>query len=267
MSMPYPAAALSQAQTHQDTPPERRADAAPDEARKPRMLRKYRIQSLRADGSVHDSENIGPATAIFETAFSAFARGTLIKTTTGPVAIEDLAPGASVITAEHGPSQVLWVGSMTLVPHVEGLTPRDCRVTRIMPDAFGMERPMLNMMAGPGARLLARPASLRDSFGGARVLTPARDLADGVQVVEVTPPSAITVYHLCLRRHATIIAGGLECESFHPGAGFERQMGQNMLSLFLSFFPHIRKPGDFGDLAHPRLPFAMDRGVLPRDVA
>jgi hypothetical protein len=219
------------------------------------MLRKYRIMAELPDGTIQDAENIGPAIPSFECAFSAFARGTLIRTSQGQVAVEDLMPGCEIDTAEHGPQRLIWIGSMTLVPNVAGVPAQACRVTRIMPDAFGMERPMTNLMVGPGARLLSRPANLRDSFGGERVLSPVRDLADGVNVVEIMPPTAITVYHLCLRQHGTITAGGLDFETFHPGIGFERQMGAQMLELFLSFFPHIRSPADFGPVAHLRLPF------------
>jgi hypothetical protein len=255
MTIPYAAASIGASRRPEDSTPARADAPATGAARKPRMLRKYRIMALLADGSIQDAENIGPAIPAFETAFSAFARGTLIRTSQGQVAVEDLLPGCEIDTAEHGPQKLIWIGSMTLVPNVAGVAAQDCRVTRIMPDAFGMERPMTNLMAGPGARLLSRPVNLRDSFGGEKVLCPVRDLADGVNVVEITPPTAITVYHLCLRQHGTITAGGLAFETFHPGAGFERQMGGQMLELFLSFFPHIRAPEEFGPVAHLRLPF------------
>ena len=47
---------------------------------------------------------------------------------------------------------------------------------------------------------------------------------------------------------------GMPAETFHPGAGFEQHTGPKLLSLFLSFFPHVKAPVDFGPLAHPRLP-------------
>jgi hypothetical protein len=256
MTIPYSAASIGVGRRPEDRTQPGGDAPATGTARKARMLRKYRIMAELADGSIQDSENIGPAIPAFECAFSAFARGTLIRTPQGQVAVEDLMPGCEIDTAEYGPQKLIWIGSMTMVPNVAGVPAPTCRVTRIMPDAFGMERPMTNLMAGPGARLLSRPANLRDSFGGDRVLSPVRDLADGVNVVEITPPAAITVYHLCLQQHATITAGGLDFETFHPGIGFERQMGAQMLDLFLSFFPHIRAPGDFGPLAHLRLPFS-----------
>ncbi|MGK7651670.1 Hint domain-containing protein [Roseovarius sp. B08] len=228
--------------------------SVPAAARSPRPMRNFRMAYLRPDGTPHQTEQIAPATPIFDSAFSAFSHGTLLRTPSGQVAVQDLEPGMSVSTTEHGPSRVLWIGSMTLVPAAAGIDQAACRLTRIMPDTFGLGRPEANLTAGPGARVLARPPGLRDSFGRERVLTPATDLVDGMNVVELVPPRPVTVYHLCLRRHAILRASGIEVESFHPGPGFERAMGPNMLALFLSLFPHVKKPADFGSTSHPRLP-------------
>jgi hypothetical protein len=217
-------------------------------------MRKYQISTLRADGEIRQSEQIGPALPLFEAAFSAFARGTLIQTTHGPVAIEDLLPGDEIMTAEYGPTRLLWVGSMTLVPKLDGPTPPEARMTRVMPEAFGMGKPMTNMMFGPGARVLAPAARLRAQIGNEKILTPMHHLLDGHGVIEIVPPRPVSVYHLCLAKHATINAGGLSVESYHPGSGFERKIGDKMLGLFLSFFPHIKAPHEFGGLSHLRLP-------------
>ncbi len=218
-----------------------------------RSMRKYEVASLRSDGSLHHSDLTGPASPMFESAFNAFARGTLIKTTQGPVAVEDLKPGMKLITADRGASTLIWIGSVLLMPQRNRTSVSDNQLTRVMSDSFGGGRPMTDFIAGPGARILTRPVENRDSTGADRVLTPLRQLVDGVNVISVTPPSPVRVYHLCLPRHATVMAAGLEVETFHPGPGFERSMGVNMLRLFLSLFPHIREPRDFGSLSHPRL--------------
>lgn len=217
-------------------------------------LRQRKYQSLwqTADGQQRETEQSAPALPLFDAAHSAFARGTLINTLQGPVAVEDLLPGDAVMTAAHGALPVLWIGSMTLSPDPNG--PACARLTRIMSDAFGMGRPMMDFMAGPGARILTRPRNLRGVSGSDQVLTPAHALADGQHAFTITPPCPVTLYHLCLRRHSVITANGLEVESFHPGANFERQLGQNMLIRFLSFFPHIREPHQFGPVCHLRLP-------------
>jgi len=217
-------------------------------------LQQHRYRSLwqTADGQQRETEQSAPALPLFDAAHSAFARGTLINTLQGPVAVEDMLPGDAVLTAANGALPVLWIGSMTLAPNANAPTP--ARLTRILADAFGMGRPMMDFMAGPGARILTRPRNLRGAAGSDQVLTPAHALADGQHAFTITPPCPVTLYHLCLRRHSVITANGLEVESFHPGANFERQLGQNMLTRFLSFFPHIREPHQFGPVCHLRLP-------------
>ena len=224
-------------------------------------MRKFQIASLLADGEVRYSEQIGPALPIFETAFSAFARGTQIKTAQGQVAIEDLIPGTQVQTADHGPSTVIWVGSMTLVPNTNNPNRPPARLTRVMADSYGLGRPDSDLMAGPAARILTRPTGIRNKLEDNRILTPASDLADGMNAIEITPPTPVTVYHIALKQHAIIFANGLEAETYHPGSGFERTIGEKTLTLFLSFFSHIKEPGDFGNLTTPRLPIISDDGV------
>jgi hypothetical protein len=240
-------------------PPSRRGvlpAAAATAPQKMPVMRRYEVSSLGANGDVETSRHVAPATPQFEAAFSAFARGTLMATTQGLCAIEDLLPGMEIETAEFGPRPVMWIGSMTILPDAPVETPDQTRMTRIMADTFGMGRPMADVMAGPAARLLHRPAALRELNGtGARsgqVFTPAADFEDGMSTIRITPPRPVTVYHLCLDRHASIKVSGIDMESFHPGLGLEQRMGPNMLSLFLSLFPHIRSLDDFGPLAYPR---------------
>lgn len=230
------------------------AQTEPDaDARKSLVMRKFRIDSLTRGGAIYSTDQIGPATPMFESAFSAFARGTLIKTVDGPVAIEDLQPGMHLITREHGPMPLLWIGSMTWMPKPDTVGRLDARLTRIMADGADMARGSGDLIAGPGARLLVRPTDMHDIVGADHVLTPARDLVDGVHIIDIAPPRPVTLFHLCLHRHATITAAGIEAETFHPGRGFQSYLGQNMLSLFLSFFPHIHATSDFGPLSHPRV--------------
>lgn len=217
-------------------------------------VRKCEISSLRPDGTVRVSEQIIPATSRIESAFSGFARGTILDTDQGPVAVEDLHPGMRLMTAEYGASPLLWLGSITLLPKINGRAQVDECLTRVMADTYGMSRPDCDFIAGPGGRILARSPNPDYIYRTERMLIPARDLANGMNVIEITPPRPVQVYHVCLKNHATLTAAGLEVESFHPGYGFEHAMGANILAFFLSLFPHIHTPKDFGRLSHPRLP-------------
>ncbi len=243
--------ALSQMQMRRPLPTQ--PASAP---RKMPVMRRYEVSVLAPNGDIDTSRHVAPATPLFEAAFSAFARGTLLRTSQGLCAIEDLLPGMEIETTEFGFRPVQWIGSMIILPDAPVENPDQTRMTRIMADTFGMGRPMADVMAGPGARMLHRPAALRELNGtGARsghVLTPVADFEDGMSTIRITPPRPVTVYHLCLDKHASIKVSGIDMESFHPGIGLEQRMGPNMLSLFLSLFPHIRSLDDFGPLTHPR---------------
>ena len=52
--------------------------------------RSFEVAALREDGSLYIGQDKAPALLLFESAFSAFARGTLILTVDGEVAVEDL---------------------------------------------------------------------------------------------------------------------------------------------------------------------------------
>lgn len=211
--------------------------------------RVYEMSYLRRDASIATARQVAPATPAFEAAFSAFARGTLITTTTGPVAVEDLEPGMKIVTNERGPSPLMWIGTMATRPCAGDGANGGPGLTRIMPDALGMGRPMSDLMTGPGARILQRSPGMAE-----QCLRPVRDLIDGMHVIALSPPSAVQFYHIALHRHATITAAGVEMETYHPGPGFENVLPYQQFAQFMALFPHILRPSDFGALAHPRQP-------------
>ncbi|MFN0113342.1 MAG: Hint domain-containing protein [Paracoccaceae bacterium] len=217
------------------------------------LTRRYEISWLGADGSPQSSTRLAPATAPFEEAFSAFARGTLIQTAQGFVSVEDLVPGMELPVAEGGTRTLVWMGSMTVyptraVPEAEPVT-----LTRVMADAFGAGRPMPDLVLGPRARLLVRDARARAFSGRAAVYAPARAFRDGETAITVTPMASMAVYNLALSRQGSIRAAGLDVESYHPGTSFAETIEPQMGGLFLSLFPHVSGFGDFGPMAHPRL--------------
>ncbi len=228
---------------------ERRVQPEPVHTRLPH--RSYEIAALRSDGAQHIAQVKVPAIPLFESAFSAFARGTLIQTPDGEVAVEDLQPGDLISTKSGSPAKLMWIGTGQFVPADAGY---QTSLVRIMADAFGMGRPEMFVTLGPSARVLQTPPDMRSQIGPARVLSPAADFVDGVNVIEISPPTSVQLFHLVLERHAVIWAGGLDCETFHPGGQAIRDVSYSLRDLFLSMFPHIAHVSDFGPLAHPRAP-------------
>lgn len=193
-----------------------------------------------------------PALAEFECAFNAFTRGTYLQTPSGPRAIEDLQPGQMLTTEAHGPQPILWIGQMRMVPDAPLDRPELGQITRILPDAFGTERPQANPLLGPGARLV-------DPHAPANPLTPARLIQDGLLALEIRPHHPIEFFHIQLPRHALIRDANMSVESFHPGEGIFETMGTNAQMFLLTLFPHLESLHDFGSLSCPRLSLWADR--------
>ncbi|PYF09213.1 Hint domain-containing protein [Rhodobacter viridis] len=219
------------------------------------LTRRYEACWLTPDGTIMDSTRLAPATPLFEEAFSALARGSVILTEDGPVAVEDLLPGQRVLTAEGRSERVTWIGSMVIYPGAENGRDLEEQVslTRITAEAFGAGRPLLDVVLGPRARLCLRDPRLRRVSGLEAAYVPARAFIDGISVIEVTPSTPVTVYHAVLEHHGSIRVAGLEVEAFHPGEGVERMIDPRMLSLFEAQFPQIASLAELGPPAHPRL--------------
>lgn len=233
------------------TPPQRPLMRAPKTGAHFPMIRNFEVAALRADDKMHIAQHKAPALPLFDNAFSAFARGSLMATPNGHVAIEDLQPGDALNTSTGEPAKILWIGSSTFVPADRE---RRMPLIRIMADTFGQSRPSSFLTVGPSARLLQSPHHLRGQTNGTRMFTPASAFVDGVNVIEVCPPTPVRMFHLCLTRHAAINVGGMEMETYHPGSSATRSVSHAMRDLFLSMFPHIAHTSDFGPLAHPRAP-------------
>lgn len=228
------------------------SDPAALRAQPKQQLRRYEVSALLPNGEIADTRHIAPALPLFEDAFCAFSRGALIPTVSGHIAVEDLLPGDQIVTAEGSVQKLIWKGSTMIVPGRPGPQGRNMRLTRVMADAFGMQRPLSCVVAGHAARLLYTPPHLRGSQSAMRKLSPVQDFIDGINVIETAPPTAIELFHLCLKKHSTIRIGGLEFETYHPGTNAARMISHQMRSVFFSLFPHVEQFGDFGPLAFQR---------------
>lgn len=222
------------------------------------LRRRYEMQWLGRDGMVEYGTRVAPATPMFEDAFAAFGRGTLIATEHGPIAVEDLMPGTHILTVDGGAQVLTWIGNMTVVPN----RPDDMashtggeanKLIRIAAEAFGHDRPSPDLLLGPRARLLYRNDRCRDILGSSRAFAPARAFADGNNVIEVTPATPVRVYHLALHGQHGVYANGIEVESFHPGLQIEAMLSPEMRAAFLSMFPHLDTFEGFGGMPLQRL--------------
>lgn len=221
------------------------------------LMRRYEVAYLRENGDIDDFTRIAPAIPAFEDAFASLARGALLPTDRGTVAIEDIVPGDKVKTVTRGFQTVHWRGAITMVPdrNGQGTGPSSGINTliRISSDALGIGRPMMDLLLGPSARLYHRSPSLKRVTGHAAAFVPASDFIDGVNIIAVSPPTPVQVFQLGFANHERITVNGVEVDSHNPGARHELNLRGDMLALYMTLFPHVSRIEGFGMLAHPRL--------------
>ncbi|SEP75567.1 Hint domain-containing protein [Loktanella sp. DSM 29012] len=217
-------------------------------------MRRYEIVHLTPSSDIDDVTRIAPAIPLFEDCFAAIGRGAIVTTDTGPCAVEDLWPGDRVMTTSHGMVQLLWKGCMQIVPGAQNANPEMGTMTRLTQDALGYRKPNADLVLGPAARIAHRHNMSKRLSGDEVSFIPARDFIDQSAIVELHPATAVDVYQLGFREHASIlISGGLEVESLHPGLPHLLKLRNDGRELLMSMFPHMQQLGDFGPLLHPRL--------------
>ncbi|WP_246082529.1 Hint domain-containing protein [Rubellimicrobium rubrum] len=217
------------------------------------LLRRVEVVTLSPRGGIEETSCLLPSLPAFEEPFSAFARGTIFASDRGMVSVEDVWPGMVLRIADGGTARVLWRGSTVIVPRGEGQDPAMTRLTRVAAESMGLGKPFQDLVLGPRARVVVRRPAVRLLTGRDAALVPAADLVDGVSLVEVTPPSPVEVYHLAFARHETLLANGIEVESYHPGPLHALSLRGDHLALFQSCFPQHPDLLSFGDPALPRL--------------
>jgi hypothetical protein len=162
-------------------------------------------------------------------------------------------PGDRVETVDNGFQTLNWMGRMTIIPDFSGQYPMMGKLTRFTDNSFGLGRPMPDLVLGPRARIMDRSASCKQKVGAQGAFVPAREYIDGNQVIEVTPVNPVKTYQLGFDGHESVLANGIEIESFHPGTWRDLNLSIEMQQLYLSFFPHVDRIEAFGPMRHPRL--------------
>jgi VCBS repeat-containing protein len=143
------------------------------------------------------------------------AKGTLIETSQGSVAVEDIAIDDQVITRDNGLKTVRWVGCRRL--HKPDLMAHpDLRPIRIRAGALGNARPVRDLLVSPQHRILVSDWRTQLFFGQDEVLIPAKALVDQNAITVERNTASVDYYHILFDTHQIIYTDGAETESFHP---------------------------------------------------
>ncbi len=138
-----------------------------------------------------------------------FMTGTLIATPSGEVAVERLAAGDLVLTADGRTLPVRWVGRQTISTLFSD--PARSYPVRIRAGALGDGLPRRDLLVSPGHAMLVDG-----------VLACAAALVNGTSIRrEATPPAVFTYFHIELATHELVLAEGAPAESFVDNASRE----------------------------------------------
>ncbi|MCZ0811754.1 MAG: Hint domain-containing protein [Pseudomonadota bacterium] len=168
-----------------------------------------------------------------------FARGSLIDTDRGPVAVEDLGPGDPVVTLDHGCQPIRWIGRRCL-SRAEIRAAPHMRPIRIRAGSLGESLPTKDLMVPQQHRMLVRSTFVKRMFAAGEVLVAAKHLLalDGVEIVEEA--GEVEYFHLLFDRHEIIFANGALTESLYTGPMAMRSLCPQSRAEILELFPELR---------------------------
>ncbi|SDC64593.1 choice-of-anchor L domain-containing protein [Ruegeria marina] len=211
--------------------------------------------TIDSDGSVASSNTfsyqVTDAAGNTDTAFvtinttPCFVAGTLIDTTRGKRAVETLAPGDMVLTKDHGPQPVRWVGCTERIAQGADAPILFTRNALGRHGAVAVSPNHRILLEGPVSELL---------FGEAEVLVKAMHLENGRTIRRCADGKPILYVHVLFDRHEVIRAEGLESESYHPGDMSLNAFDPETRAELLRLMPDLsRSDFGFGPSARPML--------------
>lgn len=199
-------------------------------------------------------------TFIFPGQLICFTKGTQILTERGEVPVETLQVGDRVLTVDHGPQVIRWIGQRSLSAEDLAAAPH-LRPVRIEPGALAPEVPARTLSVSPQHRCLVRSRIAERIAGEPEVLAAAKHLVGtpGIQIADAA--EGVTYFHLLFDRHELLWSNGAITESFYLGKmaldGVKRGAREEILELF----PELAQRGSVEPPA-PVRPFL--RGRLAR---
>lgn len=166
-----------------------------------------------------------------------FTHGTRISTPTGAVNVERLTVGDLVLSMDHGPLPIRWIGRRQV--------PRDTlwRRPELAPVHFpagqiGNDRALV---VSPQHRLLAHDRSPSLTGLPKDTLISARHASKFLGTGYVPRPARAVLYvHLLFDRHALIWADGAICESMYLGPMVRDGLSKRAMSEVETLFPDLR---------------------------
>lgn len=170
-----------------------------------------------------------------------FAAGTMILTPGGEKPIETLSVGDEVVTFDHGPQKIRWIGARSLDVVDLAAKPK-LRPIRIEAGAMGSGMPQRDLVVSPQHRMLVRSTIAIRMFNANEVLVPAHSLTEipGISVVE--DADTVTYYHMLFDQHEVVFAEGAPSESLFTGPQALKSLSRAARAEIFELFPALEQP-------------------------
>jgi len=203
---------------------------------------------------------------VFDLDIVCFAAGTMIRTETGDVAVQDLREGDMVWTRDNGFQPLRWAGVSHLNAGHLAAKPALLPI-RIKAGALGLNMPSVDLVVSPQHRVLVRSAIAQRMFGAMEVLVPAKHLTELPGVDVETDVTSISYHHLMFDAHEVVMSNGAASESLYPGPQALRALGAEALAEIEAIFPGILSAQDAPATARPFARGAKVRQMASRHMA
>ncbi|MFN4129967.1 MAG: Hint domain-containing protein [Paracoccaceae bacterium] len=188
---------------------------------------------------VLDAAIINVANGSGELAVVCFARGTMISTALGLVAVEALKAGDLVETRDNGLQPVRWIGSIKMSAQDLQKNPNLIPI-RISAGALGAGTPAADLLVSPQHRVLVRSKIAQKMFGTSEILVAAKQLleVDGIDIA--TDLSEVEYFHFLFDQHEVVVSNGAETESLYTGPQAIKSVGPAALAEIYTLFPELQ---------------------------
>ncbi|RNF33479.1 hemolysin [Paracoccus methylarcula] len=165
-----------------------------------------------------------------------FSAGTLIETSRGSVAVENLNRGDMIRTRDNGFQPIRWIGSRKIgtaeLERNPGLRP-----VRIAAGALGNGLPLRDLVVSRQHRVLVQSPEL----DMAEALVPAKDLLalPGVEILDHLE-HGVEYFHVLCENHEVLLAEGMPAESMLTGTEALKALDDTAREEIAILMPELR---------------------------
>lgn len=171
-----------------------------------------------------------------------FAATAMIMTVNGEVRAGELKIGDLVMTRDHGPQPLRWVGKRMVSADQLASMPR-IRPIRIRAGALGAHNPQRDLIVSPQHRVLVSSAIAQRMFGETEVLVSAKNLLplNGVEIAEDL--EQVEYVHFAFDGHQLVFSDGALSESLYAGPQVLHMLLPEQREELLAIFPEWAEAG------------------------